>query len=266
MEEGIIFDVKKYAIHDGPGIRTTVFLKGCPLNCWWCHNPEGIDKKPERAPDFNGGFKLNDPFTQSNIIGEKVSDEDLFREILKDRIYYEESGGGVTFSGGEPLLQHKFLKSMLEKCKEEGFYTALDTTGYAEFTIISEILPLVDVFLYDLKIIDNEKHQKYTGVSNKKIIDNLKRLSKLDSRINLRVPIIPDITDTEENIEGMINLMDNINGICKVNLLPFHNVKKKYAKLDKEYKLSESKSIKEDELKKIKDQFETSGIVTEIGG
>lgn len=264
--KGTIFDIKKYAIHDGPGIRTTVFLKGCPLNCWWCHNPEGIKKEPERAPDFEGGFKLNPSPDKPDLIGQEVTDEDLFKEIIKDRIYYEESGGGVTFSGGEPLLQPDFLASMLAKCRKEDIHTALDTCGEVDFDTIANLAPKIDFFLYDIKLIDDGEHRKYTGASNEKILANLKKLSKRDSKINLRFPVIPGITDSSDNIEGIIDFVKDLGGICKINLLPYHNVKSKYEKLGKKYKLSQTESMEEDKLEEIKRKFESTEIETEIGG
>ncbi|MFX1514452.1 MAG: 4Fe-4S cluster-binding domain-containing protein, partial [Promethearchaeota archaeon] len=169
--KGIIFDVKKYAIHDGPGIRTTVFFKGCPLRCWWCHNPEGqkegLETIIKTQIDKN---TLSD--NQEETIGREVSVVEVITEIEKDQLFYDESGGGVTFSGGEPLMQPAFLNALLDACKEKELTTTLDTCGYASWNILKKIKDKIDLFLYDIKIIDNKEHQKYTGVSNNQILSN----------------------------------------------------------------------------------------------
>jgi len=174
MNEGIIFDIKRYAINDGPGIRTTVFLKGCPLNCWWCHNPEGINLNIEK---LNINKKINTKINQKEKIGYKINVKDLTNELLKDYIFYKESGGGVTFSGGEPLIQIDFLHSILLECKKNNIKTAIDTCGYSTIKKIDKIYDYVDLFLYDIKFIDEKQHLKYTGKSNEKILSNLKYLT-----------------------------------------------------------------------------------------
>lgn len=167
--KGTIFDIKKFALHDGPGIRTTIFLKGCPMRCPWCHNPESQNPEPEAmtATNLPGG---NRPVVQE-IVGRQVTVREVMWEIRKDLLFYDESGGGVTFSGGEPLMQPKFLTALLTASKRSGIRTALDTTGYAPWIELENILPLVDLFLYDLKFIDDSLHQKYTGVSNRLVFE-----------------------------------------------------------------------------------------------
>jgi len=179
MKEGIIFDIKRYAINDGPGIRTTVFIKGCPLNCWWCHNPEGIKINIE---NLNKTKKINSKINQNKIFGYKINVKNLTNEILKDYIFYKESKGGVTFSGGEPLLQIDFLHSMLIECKKNNINTAIDTCGYSTIKKIEKIYDHVDLFLYDLKFIEDKQHEKYTGKSNKIILSNLKYLTDIFNR------------------------------------------------------------------------------------
>ena len=201
---GFIFDIKKFAIHDGPGIRTTVFLKGCVMDCWWCHNPESQNLEPEKI------IKVN----QLNIhetIDRKVSVDEVLEEVEKDRVFYEESGGGVTFSGGEALTQPEFLYSLLEKSKEKNIHTTLDTTGYVKWEILEKISNMVDLFLYDLKLFDDELHQKYTGVSNKLILENLLKLDANKNKIIIRIPIIPTLTDTEGNLEQLAIFIKNLN-------------------------------------------------------
>ena len=185
--KGVIFDIKRFAVHDGPGIRTTVFLQGCPLGCWWCHNPEG----------------------QRNNAGNKVSVAEVMDEVIKDSIFYEESNGGVTFSGGEPLHQSGFLSELLKGCKKEGFHTCVDTSGYATKESIDLIMDDTDLFLFDLKHTDDTVHRKYTGVSNSCIIDNLKYLAGKKKEIILRFPVIPGINDSTDNISEMLKLLKN---------------------------------------------------------
>ena len=175
---GVIFDLKKFAVHDGPGIRTTVFFKGCPLKCRWCHNPEG--RHPELQAAFRGtrntGEKSTDT-TKDAMIGRTVSVQQLMREIKKDEIFYDQSGGGVTFSGGEPMMQIDFLFEILTACRKEGIATAVDTCGFTSYENFTRILPLVDLFLYDIKLIDDRTHKKYAGQSNRVILENLEKLS-----------------------------------------------------------------------------------------
>ncbi len=264
--KGTIFDIKKYAIHDGPGIRTTVFFKGCPLSCQWCHNPEGIRKEPERAPDYDGSFKLDPASSKSDLIGEEVTAEAVFEEIMKDRIYYEESRGGVTFSGGEPFLQPEFLDALLSKCGREEIHAAVDTAGSVDYDIINDLAPKIDLFLYDVKILDPDKHEKYTGIGNEKILTNFEKLTKQDVEIHLRFPVIPGITDDTDNINALLDFIGGLRGISKINLLPYHDVTKKYDKLNKEYRLSGLGSVEEEKLENIKRKFENEGIRAEIGG
>jgi len=162
--EGIIFDIKRFAVHDGPGIRTTFFLKGCPLNCWWCHNPESISK----------GIFFDKK--QNVAIGKKYSVQDILIEAEKDRIFFDESDGGITLSGGEPLLQYEFTLEIVKELHQAGFHVSLDTTGYTSEKRISEIAEYVDLFLFDLKHLNDSLHKKFTGVSNIQILNNLRLL------------------------------------------------------------------------------------------
>lgn len=264
---GIIFDVKKYAIHDGPGIRTTVFLKGCPLICEWCHNPESIDPEPERSLDYRNPFRLN-PLSDNNsdVIGEEVTAKEVMEEVLKDRIFYEESGGGVTFSGGEPLAQPEFLQSLLLKCKDEDIHTAVDTSGLATKETLKQVANLVDLFLFDLKLIDEGLHKQYTGVGNQKILENLDFLVDGSREVELRFPLIPGITDTKENIEGIKELISEKPGPHKISILPFHDVEKKYSKLGLDFELAGVEPPDEEDIQVIAAEFEKTGIKVEVGG
>ncbi|MFC2104139.1 radical SAM protein, partial [Bacteroidota bacterium] len=174
--EGIIFDIKHFAVHDGPGIRQTIFFKGCPLNCWWCHNPESQDINPETYIRVN---KLDGKeFQKETITGYKILVEELYKTIEGDKIFFEESGGGVTFSGGEPLMQANFLYEITKLCKENGIHTCIDTSGFSTEKTIQEIAEVADCFLYDIKLIDNYLHYKYTGIPVHDIISNLNWLDR----------------------------------------------------------------------------------------
>lgn len=267
MTKGTIFDVKKYAIHDGPGIRTTVFLKGCPLNCQWCHNPESIDRDPERSLDYRNPFRLN-PLNENNsdLIGEEVTPKEVMVEVLKDRIYYEESGGGVTFSGGEPLAQPDFLQSLLIKCKDEDIHTVVDTSGLAAEETLKRVTNLVDLFLFDLKLMDEELHKQYTGAGNEQILKNLDLLINGSNRIELRFPLIPGITDTKENIESIKELIAERPGLDKISILPFHDVEKKYSKLGRNFELAGVEPPDKEDIQVVATEFKKTGIKVEVGG
>lgn len=298
MIKGIIFDIKRYAVHDGPGIRTTVFLKGCPLRCLWCHNPEGISISKEimyfeykcikcktceylcplNAIEFIDGKHYinrdlcnlceacveNCPSGALSIVGKEVGVNELFEEIEKDVLLYDSSGGGVTFSGGEPLFQHKFLKEVLKKCKEKKIHVALDTSGYTSKEILESIIPYVDLFLYDFKIFDDEKHKKYTGVSNKLIKENLKFLTKKNKEIIVRIPWIPGVNDNE--IQKIFDFLYSLKNIKEVHLLPFHDVREKYERLGKKYLMSRVKSNSEKVIYEIEKFSEKTGIPVKTGG
>ncbi|MBD3192587.1 MAG: glycyl-radical enzyme activating protein [Candidatus Heimdallarchaeota archaeon] len=263
QKTGIIFDIKKFALHDGPGIRTTVFLKGCPLRCWWCHNPESHKLEPEKvlhpltsqSPNCQTSNSIDN--TAEEIIGRKVTVKEVIAEIEKDIIFYDQSSGGVTFSGGEPLMQIDFLKELLFECQQREIKTALDTSGYASLKIIQEIVDKVDLFLYDLKIIDSGKHEYYTGVSNQQILDNLKFLSKEEKKVVIRIPIIPTITATNENIKQLGDFISSLTFIPPVELLPFHQIaEKKYQELGLRNKVKDIVPPSKKEMKEIQQQLE----------
>jgi pyruvate formate lyase activating enzyme len=264
---GFIFDIKKYSINDGPGIRTTIFFKGCPLNCWWCHNPESQRNEPEEIENCNFRWNLYNNSTKRNVIGTKILADEVIAEIKKDLLFYEESKGGATFSGGEPMLQFDFLNSLLTECRRNDIGTAIDTTGYAPFESYSQIYDLTDLFLFDLKLMDDALHYQFCGVSNSLIHENLKKLTKFGDKVILRIPIIPTITDTEENISAMISLISSLNKVRGIDLLPFHNTaKSKYERMKKENKVKELIPPTKIRMQELQNRFKQLGIPVHIGG
>jgi len=263
---GIIFDIKRYAVHDGPGIRTTVFFKGCPLNCWWCHNPESISpeiQKYTRTVTFDG-IELD----VEDTVGREITAEALWDEISKDFAFYEESGGGVTFSGGEPFMQPAFLKEIAEICHERGVHVTIDTSGQTSKANLEALLPYTDLFLYDLKLMDDKRHKEFTGVSNVKILENLVFLKDRKKEVIIRFPVIPGYNDDEENIRSTMDFMAGINGSIKeVHLLPYHNIADgKYQRFHIHSKLKKMKTLPEEALYPLKERFEDSGYAVKIGG
>ena len=258
---GIVFDIKKFAVHDGPGIRTTVFLKGCPLSCWWCHNPESQKLAPEPRRKFQHKSNLKIFRKNQNFIGAQVTVAEVLEELKKDQIFFEESGGGVTFSGGEPLLQPDFLAELLKTCKKFDFHTCVDTSGYAHYANFKKINEFVDLFLYDLKLIDDEQHQKYTGVSNRLILENLKKLISADKKIHVRVPLIPGIIDTEENLQQIITFLLTLDADLPVDLLPYNQIgESKFERLGRENLMGKQKMQTSLQILEIEDTFRGAGI------
>ena len=274
-----IFNIQKFSLHDGPGTRTTVFFKGCPLKCTWCHNPESIsgniqitfDQEKCIECDICKGIRDIStvdkcPADAIEKIGYEITVEELFSEIEKDKEYYETSNGGVTFSGGEPLLQSEFLFEILKKCKENGIHTTIDTCGQASKEVFKKINNFVDLYLYDLKLIDNAQHLEYTGVKNDLILENLKYLSDEGKRVFIRLPLIPEITDTEKNISEIINFLNGIN-FEQINLLSYHGyAKNKYIKLGMNIEIDQKVKIQANRLEEIKNKFISAGFKTILGG
>ena len=259
---GIIFDIKKYAIHDGPGIRTTIFFKGCSMDCQWCHNPESKNFGIEE-------FIVKDRVKNTEKvekIGYKISVDKVIHIINKDKVFYEESGGGATFSGGEPLVQANFLLELLKECKRSNIHTAVDTSGEANWKDFEKIQKYVDLFLYDLKLIDDDLHKKYTGVSNKKVHRNLQKLIEKNNKIDIRVPLIPGITDTEKNIDDITKFLKNILSFPKVTLLAYNPLNRD--KLDRFNLVKSMGNLRVQSDKKlfeIKQQFINNEIDASIG-
>ncbi len=301
MQRGMIFNLQRYSVQDGPGIRSTVFLKGCPLRCAWCHNPEGIS--PEReilvlenrcvvclecrracpvgsgeeeagvlpARDerchFCGQCVAACPSEARLMAGREVTVSQLLEELLRDRIFYEESGGGVTFSGGEPLAQPEFLLAVLRACKAEGIHTAVDTCGLAATRHVLAVAPFTDLFLYDLKLMDEARHRQFTGVSNTLILGNLKALSGVHRQIWIRVPVIPGVNDSAADLEAAARFAGGIPGVCQVNLLPYHRIGvAKFHRLGLEPELAATPPPSEGSLSVARAIFARAGMDARIGG
>jgi pyruvate formate lyase activating enzyme len=264
--KGVVFDIKRFAIHDGPGIRTTVFLKGCPLRCWWCHNPESQDIKTET--DIKRIILDGIPFEKHEQIGKLMSVGEVMEIIEKESVFYEESGGGVTFSGGEPLLQHEFLLEILQVLSEKGIHTSVDTCGLAKQESFEKILEYTNLFLFDLKHLDRKKHETYTGTDNSPILKNLEFLVDKDARIQIRIPVIGGINDSIEDMKAMLDYLKSFKGkINNVHLLPYHSfAKHKYNRFQKENKLSDLKDFDKRDLIPIKNLFEAAEFEVKIGG
>lgn len=263
--QGLIFDIKRYAVHDGPGIRTTIFFKACPLNCWWCHNPESQDVKTQKLVNkiIIDGITLE----QTEYIGKVMTVDELMTEIRKDILFFDESGGGVTFSGGEPLMQFDFLYEVLKRCKQENIHTCVDTSGLISSEKIEKIIPYTDLFLYDLKHFDDTLHKKYTGVSNKLILKNFELLYKKNAKIRARFPLIPGINDTDENIEMLKQFLTKNSLIEQLDILPYHNIANhKYKKISKENLLKELKIPTENYVDKVRAEIQKAFKRVQIGG
>jgi len=263
---GIIFDIKRFAVHDGPGIRTTVFLKGCPLSCHWCHNPESMSADIcQVAKTVRIGERT---FTEDETVGREMKVKEVLTELQKEQIFMDESVGGVTFSGGEPLQQAEFLLEMLAACKKAEMHTAVDTSGYAKWEVLKKVAGNTDLFLYDLKLMDDNLHKTYTGVSNKLILENLSRLLDLGKKVRIRIPMIPGITITENNINETIVFLSKLYfPIEGVDLLPFHNTAAhKYDRFGIKNEFVNLKSVSKNELIDVKKRFENAGFEVKIGG
>jgi len=262
---GVIFDIKHFAVHDGPGIRTTVFLKGCPLSCWWCHNPESISPEPQkviRKVKLNGRV-----YEEEEVVGKEMDVMEVMGQLRRERVVMEESGGGVTFSGGEPLMQPAFLRELLKASKEEGFHTAVDTSGFAPKKQLEQIIPFTGLFLFDVKMMDDSLHKKYTGVSNRKILENLKFISDKGSAIQIRIPLLKGINDSEKNIADSISFLKGLKNIKQIDLLPYHFIgRNKYERFGLIYRMPAQEEMTAGEMENVTHFFENAGFKVKIGG
>lgn len=263
---GIVFDIKRYAVHDGPGIRTTVFLKGCPLRCWWCHNPESFSKEIQAIPRT---VKLDGTCIKTTeTIGKIMEVEQLMEEVLKDTMYYEESDGGITFSGGEPLMQADFLQEVMRACKAEGLHVAVDTSGVASRQQFEKIIDDTDLFLYDIKHLNDQQHQHYTGVSNKLVVDNLAYLLENQKKVIIRYPVIPDVNDDEQQMAALETLFDAYaKQLTELHLLPYHAIAHgKYERFKLPNKMDGVAALSKEALLPYRDRFTKLGLTVKMGG
>ncbi len=302
MQSGLIFDIKKYAINDGPGIRLTIFFKGCPLGCAWCHNPESISPKvqkmynptkcigckacievcPNHACTLSADGILTDkklcnccgkcadicPTKATEMSGRVATIEELMEIAEEERVFFDQSGGGVTISGGEPLLQPEFLISLLEELGRRSIHRTVDTTGFSSSELLLRVAERTDLFLYDLKHMENLQHKKWTGVANKRILENLTLLSQKNVPINIRIPLITGVNDSFTNMEQTANYIAGLPGDTKqVNILPFHNIgASKYTKLGKTFDDNGMAEPSEAIISRVKSQFADVGLEVIIGG
>jgi pyruvate formate lyase activating enzyme len=288
----VVFDIMRFSIRDGPGIRTTVFFKGCPLDCWWCHNPES------RAPELEtirrdarcircgacreacptgaasgkgvctlcGACVAACPTGAREIVGRAMTVAEILAEVLKDRAFFEESGGGVTFSGGEPLADPPFLATALDACRAEGLHTAVDTCGHAPTPVVRGIGGRTDLFLYDLKLMDDARHREYTGVSNALVLRNLAALAEDSRNVAIRFPVIPGVNDDEENVMATGRFLADL-GFAKIHLLPYHGTaSEKYRQLGKPYRLASLRPPSAERLAAMCRTLESFGLNVQVGG
>jgi len=301
LSAGTIFDIKKFAIHDGPGVRTTVFLKGCPMGCWLCHNPESQASSRDLLLrqgrcDVCGdcvdvcspvAISLNENSVRIDrsrcdlcgacvdaclrdaleIAGREVTAAEVMEEVEKDAVFYDESGGGITFSGGEPLSQPEFLLELLRSCRIRGFRTALDTCGHAEPEILRQVAEHVDLFLYDLKLIDDARHLQFTGTSNRSIHQNLRWLAEQDADVLIRFPLLPGINDDEDNIDALGSLLSSMPVRYGVDILPYHRLGvDKYDRLDRDHKLPELRPPTQKQITEVAGRLKGYGLHVMVKG
>jgi pyruvate formate lyase activating enzyme len=291
---GVVFNIQRYSLHDGPGIRTTVFLKGCPARCLWCHNPESQSFAPElllvesrcvscgtcatvcahgapppgaAACTVCGACVEACPAGARQLAGRETSVAAVMDEVLRDRVFYEESGGGVTFSGGEPTAQHGFLAALLAACRHASLHTAVDTCGFAPRDRLLALAPLVDLFLFDVKLTHDERHRHLTGLPAAPILDNLRALAAAHDNVWVRVPVVPGHTDAEADLAATACLVGELDGIRKVCLLPYHATgASKASRLGREHALPGVGVPSPERLESLAAIFRDRGLAVQIGG
>lgn len=254
---GRIFDIQRYSIHDGPGIRTIVFLKGCPLRCRWCCNPEGQNYKIENM-NVDG---------KSKIYGEDITVEELMQRLISDEFYFRRSGGGITLSGGECLAQPDFAPHILHACHDLGYNTAIETTGYSKWETIEKYLPYLDYVLMDIKHMDSQKHKEFTGVNNEIILENARKFAESGVDLTIRVPVIPGFNNSESVIRDIAEFAASLSGVKKLHLLPYHRLGEgKYNGLEREYLMHGIEPMSNEVVQNLLKVAKKSGLECQIGG
>ncbi|MDR7343485.1 pyruvate formate lyase activating enzyme [Pantoea alhagi] len=297
--EGVLFNIQRYSLHDGPGIRTIPFFKGCPLACKWCSNPESQRPQPElmfkksdcircgkcidackqRAISADNPFFIDRerciqcgdctrvcPTQALEMKGKRMTVSEVMRELQKEENLYRRAGGGVTLSGGEPLAQPEFARELLKACKEKGWHTAIETTGFTSKAVIEDVFPWVDLALTDIKAIDPRVHEQNTGVNNRQILENLIRISFITKTI-VRIPVIPGVNDNAQEIRSIAEFARLMSGVDTLHLLPYHTFgENKYHLLGRIYPLSAAKTHSPEKMDTLKNVVESMGFHCHIGG
>lgn len=254
---GRIFDIQRYSIHDGPGIRTIVFLKGCRLRCRWCCNPESQEYRIQEMT-VNGKVK---------IIGRDVTVEEVMETVMRDLPFYRRSGGGLTLSGGESLCQPEFAAALLRAAKENGLNTALESTACADYRDIERLLPYLDLYLLDIKHMDSNKHKAFTTQPNELILENARKLARQTKRLIVRVPVVPTFNDTPEEIAAIAEFAATLRSVREIHLLPYHRLgQDKYEGLGRDYTLKEILPPSDEKMQLLLEAAQKSGLKCQIGG
>lgn len=255
--KGRIFDIQRYSIHDGGGIRTIVFLKGCPLRCKWCCNPEGQHYNVEKMT--LGG--------KEKIVGQDVTVGEIIDIVERDRIYYRRSGGGLTLSGGESLTQPDFAVALLKTAKERGINTAMESTGFADFSVISRYLPYLDLYLMDIKHMNSAKHKEFTSQPNELILENARKITDAGARLIVRTPVIPTFNATKEEIGEIAKFASSLKGVTQMHILPYHRIgTDKYKGLNRDYSLTGIEPPSKELMNELLEVVNSYGLKGQIGG
>jgi len=296
----VIFDIQRFSLHDGPGIRTLVFMKGCPLRCQWCSNPESQSFDPEiffyedkcigcgecvkvcpfgetlrekwpvdRAECSGCGCCVSVCYAQARkLVGRPAGVKDVLDVVLRDRVFYEESGGGVTVGGGEPLEQPDFVAALLKSCRDENVHTAIETCGLARWEVFEKVLQHTDLLLFDLKHMNTETHKRYTGAGNERILENAKNASKIAKEMVVRFPLIPNINSSQEDIEGLARFITvSLRRVRKVDVLPYHTMgASKIMRLGKKYPMKDVGLLNKTGIERAKAILESYGLEVKVGG